>query len=49
MLEINGLDGFYGNSHVLQQVNVNVPDGGFVSVLGRNGVGKTTLMRAVLG
>ncbi|MDW3204024.1 MAG: urea ABC transporter ATP-binding subunit UrtE [Alphaproteobacteria bacterium] len=49
MLEINGLDGFYGNSHVLQQVSVNVPDGGFVSVLGRNGVGKTTLMRAVLG
>lgn len=49
MLEITGLDGFYGNSHVLQQVSVEVPDGGFVSVLGRNGVGKTTLMRAILG
>lgn len=49
MLEISKLNGFYGNSHVLQQVELNVPSGGFLSVLGRNGVGKTTLMRAILG
>lgn len=49
MLEITNLDGFYGNSHTLQQVSLSVPDGGFLAVLGRNGVGKTTLMRAILG
>jgi urea transport system ATP-binding protein len=49
VLEITSLNGFYGNSHSLQDVSLSVPSGGFLSVLGRNGVGKTTLMRAVLG
>lgn len=49
MLEIAKLDGFYGNSHTLQEVSLSVPTGGFLSVLGRNGVGKTTLMRGILG
>ena len=49
MLEVSNLDGFYGNSRALQQVDLSVPDGGFLSVIGRNGVGKTTLMRALLG
>ena len=49
MLEITKLDGFYGNSRALQQVSLSVGKGGFLSVLGRNGVGKTTLLRAVLG
>lgn len=49
MLEISKLDGFYGNSRALQEVSLNVPSGGFLSVLGRNGVGKTTLLRGILG
>ena len=49
MLEITNLNGFYGNSRALQDVNLSVDKGGFLCVLGRNGVGKTTLMRALFG
>jgi urea transport system ATP-binding protein len=49
VLEIANLSAFYGNSRALQNVSFSVPTGAFVSVLGRNGVGKTTLMRALLG
>lgn len=49
MLEISNLRAFYGRSLALQGVSLDVPTGGFLTVLGRNGVGKTTLMRAVLG
>ncbi|WP_372423644.1 urea ABC transporter ATP-binding subunit UrtE [Salinarimonas chemoclinalis] len=49
MLEIQNLDGFYGNAQSLHGVSLSVAGGGFLSVLGRNGVGKTTLMRAILG
>ncbi|WP_297837057.1 urea ABC transporter ATP-binding subunit UrtE [uncultured Roseibium sp.] len=49
MLELNGLDGFYGRSRALQSVSMDIDEGDFFSVLGRNGVGKTTLLRSVLG
>lgn len=49
MLEIDRLNAFYGNSRALQDASLHVAKGGFISVLGRNGVGKTTLMRAILG
>lgn len=49
MLELSHVDAYYGNSRALQDVNFKVDAGEFLSVLGRNGVGKTTLMRAVLG
>ncbi|MBN8184670.1 urea ABC transporter ATP-binding subunit UrtE [Roseibium aggregatum] len=49
MLELNGLDGFYGRSRALQSVSMEIDEGDFFSVLGRNGVGKTTLLRSVLG
>lgn len=49
MLELANVDAFYGSSPALQDVTMHVKDGEFVSVLGRNGVGKTTLMRAILG
>jgi urea transport system ATP-binding protein len=49
VLEISKLDGFYGNSRALQGIDLSVGKGAFLSVLGRNGVGKTTLMRAMLG
>jgi len=49
MLAIEGLNAHYGPSHVLQGVDLDVPDGTIVAVLGRNGVGKTTTVRAVMG
>ncbi|CDX35748.1 urea ABC transporter ATP-binding subunit UrtE [Mesorhizobium sp. LCM 4577] len=49
MLELANVDGFYGRSRALQSVSLSVGTGDFFSVLGRNGVGKTTLLRTVLG
>ncbi|RMD62893.1 MAG: urea ABC transporter ATP-binding subunit UrtE [Alphaproteobacteria bacterium] len=49
MLELRNVDAFYGNSQALRGVSLSVESGTFLSVLGRNGVGKTTLMRAILG
>jgi len=49
MLELSQLDAFYGNSRALQGITLSVGDGELLSVLGRNGVGKTTLMRSILG
>jgi branched-chain amino acid transport system ATP-binding protein len=47
-LALVDVHGYYGKSHVLQGVNLEVPRGVVVSLLGRNGVGKTTTLRAVL-
>lgn len=49
MLNLRDLNGYYGNSRALRNVNIEVEDDEFLSVLGRNGVGKTTLMRAIFG
>jgi len=49
LLEIRDLHVFLGESHVLQGVSFDVPEGGITALLGRNGVGKTTTLRAVLG
>lgn len=49
MLELSGVDAYYGNSRALQGVSFSVEPGDFMSVLGRNGVGKTTLMRSIVG
>ncbi|MEQ8348967.1 MAG: urea ABC transporter ATP-binding subunit UrtE [Sneathiellaceae bacterium] len=49
MLELSGIAAYYGNSRAIHDVSLTVRDGDFVSVLGRNGVGKTTLMRAIVG
>ena len=49
MLELAAVDGFYGASRALKSVSLAVRTGGFLSVLGRNGVGKTTLLRTILG
>jgi len=49
VLEIRNLDAYYGSSRALQGINLQVKTGGFISVLGRNGVGKTTLFKAILG
>ena len=49
MLEIRDLNAFYGKSHVLHGVNLDVADGEVVALLGRNGAGRSTLMKAVIG
>lgn len=49
MLKLQDLNGYYGNSRALKDINIDVDDQEFLSVLGRNGVGKTTLMRAIFG
>jgi urea transport system ATP-binding protein len=49
MLEIRGLNVAYGESQVLWDVSLEVPAGGVVCLMGRNGVGKTTLLKSVMG
>lgn len=48
MLEIEGVHSYYGGAHVLHGVSLSVPDGTVVALLGRNGMGKTTLMRSIM-
>ncbi len=49
MLEVEGIQTYYGESHVLHGVSVRVGPGEAVALLGRNGAGKTTLIRSVAG
>jgi len=49
MLEIQGLNQFYGGSHTLWDVNMSVPAGSCTCLMGRNGMGKTTLLRCIMG
>jgi branched-chain amino acid transport system ATP-binding protein len=49
LLEVRDLQVYLGQSHVLQGVAFDVPEGGVTALLGRNGVGKTTTLRAILG
>jgi branched-chain amino acid transport system ATP-binding protein len=49
LLEASGLHTFYGSSHVLHGVDFRVAPGETVGLLGRNGMGKTTLLRSILG
>jgi branched-chain amino acid transport system ATP-binding protein len=49
MLHIADLHAHYGASHVLQGVDLDVPQGRIVAMLGRNGVGKTTTLRTLMG
>jgi branched-chain amino acid transport system ATP-binding protein len=49
MLEISDLHGYYGKSHVLHGVNLHVNPGEIVCLLGRNGVGRSTTAKAVMG
>src|SRR5215475_1880454 len=49
MLAVKDLDVFYGDSRVLARLNLTVGSGEVVCVMGRNGVGKTTLLRTIVG
>ena len=49
MLRIEGLNTHYGASHVLQGVDLDMPQGRISAVLGRNGVGKTTMVKTIMG
>jgi len=49
MLEVAGIDQFYGSSHILREVSFQAPLGACTVLLGRNGVGKTTLLRSLMG
>ena len=49
MLEVAALHTYYGNGHILQGVDLAVGEGEVAAVLGRNGVGKTTTLRSIMG
>ena len=49
MLEVRDLHAYYGKSHILQGVNLAVGPGEIVSILGRNGVGRSTTLKAIMG
>lgn len=49
ILEVNDIHTFYGTSHVLFGISLNIDEGEVVCLLGRNGVGKTTTLRSIIG
>ena len=49
MLTVSGLNQYYGGSHILRDVSFELPPGKVTVLLGRNGVGKTTLLRTLMG
>src|SRR5207245_11440682 len=49
MLEVREIHTYYGDSHVLQGVSLSMSRGQVVGILGRNGMGKTTLIRSIIG
>ncbi|MGA8007334.1 MAG: urea ABC transporter ATP-binding subunit UrtE [Burkholderiales bacterium] len=49
MLAIEGLNQYYGGSHILRDLSFEVPAGKVTTLLGRNGVGKTTLLKTLMG
>jgi urea transport system ATP-binding protein len=49
MLKIQGLNQYYGESHTLWDLDIEIPQGRCTCVMGRNGVGKTTLMECIMG
>nr|WP_299041862.1 ABC transporter ATP-binding protein [uncultured Tateyamaria sp.] len=49
MLDVSDLHAYYGKSHILQGVNIQIAEGEIVALLGRNGVGRSTTCKAVMG
>jgi branched-chain amino acid transport system ATP-binding protein len=49
MLRVNNLNAWYGSSHVLQDISIEVAEGEIVCLIGRNGAGKTTTLKSIMG
>ena len=49
LLNVLGIDTYYGDSHILYDLSLEVADGEVVCLLGRNGAGKTTTVRSIIG
>jgi urea transport system ATP-binding protein len=49
ILRVSGLNVYYGESHILRDVDLRIPEGEMVCLIGRNGVGKTTFLKTVIG
>jgi urea transport system ATP-binding protein len=49
VLAVKGLNQFYGGSHTLWDVDLSIPAGSLICVMGRNGMGKTTLLKCIMG
>jgi len=49
MLEVSDLHAYYGKSHILQGITFHVAEGEIVSLLGRNGAGRSTAIRTIMG
>ncbi len=49
MLKISNLNVYYGESHILRNVDLSVPSGQMICLIGRNGVGKSTLLKTIMG
>lgn len=49
MLQVSDLNVYYGESHILRDVDLSVPTGEMICLIGRNGVGKTTLLKSIMG
>jgi urea transport system ATP-binding protein len=49
LLELSGIQQYYGQSHILRDVAIDVPAGSCTCLMGRNGVGKTTLLKVIMG
>jgi len=49
MLQIKGLNTYYGESHILRDIDMNINQGEMICLIGRNGVGKTTLLKSLIG
>jgi len=49
LLEVQGLNAWYGESHILHGIDMMVGEGEMITILGRNGVGKTTTLRTITG
>ncbi|NHX35796.1 MULTISPECIES: ABC transporter ATP-binding protein [Halolamina] len=48
LLELDGVETYYGESHILEGVDLEIEEGEVVALMGRNGVGKTTTLRSIL-
>ncbi len=48
ILDVDNLNSYYGKSHVIYDLNINIGSGEIVSIVGRNGVGKTTILKSIM-